>query len=38
MNIPNTDNDKILWYVVIHLTLVVSALMMGFLEKLTKHA
>jgi uncharacterized protein (TIGR00645 family) len=37
MNIQATDNDKLLWYVVIHLTLVLSALFMGYLEKLSKH-
>lgn len=37
MNINATDNDKLLWYVVIHLTLVISALFMGYLDKLTKH-
>ena len=37
MNIEATDNDKLMWYVLIHLTLVLSALFMGYLEKLTKH-
>ncbi len=37
MNINATENDKLLWYVVIHLTLVISALFMGYLDKLTKH-
>lgn len=37
MNIQGTDNDKILWYVVVHLTLVISALLMGFLDKISKH-
>jgi len=37
MNINATANDKLLWYVVIHLTLVISALFMGYLDKLTKH-
>ncbi len=37
MNIPATDNDKLLWYVVIHLTLVVSALFMGLLDRFGKH-
>ncbi len=36
MNIPNTDNDKLLWYVVIHITMVLSAFFMGYLEKITK--
>ncbi len=37
MNIQSTDNDKILWYVAVHLTLVISALLMGFLDKISKH-
>ena len=36
MNIQQTDNDKLLWYVVIHLTLVISALLMGYLDKISK--
>jgi uncharacterized protein (TIGR00645 family) len=36
MNIQNTDNDKLLWYVAIHLTLVVSAFFMGYLDKISK--
>lgn len=35
MNADETDNDKILWYVVLHLTFVVSAVMLGVLDKLT---
>lgn len=37
MNINATSNDKLMWYVIMHLTFVVSALLMGHLEKLTKH-
>jgi len=37
MDIQTTDNSKLLWYVLIHLTLVISALLMGYLEKLSKH-
>ncbi len=37
MNIQQTDNDKLLWYVVIHLTLVISAFFMGYLDKISKH-
>lgn len=37
MNAENTDNTKLLWYVVIHLTFVASAFAMGYLDKLTKH-
>ena len=32
MNVHVTDNDKIMWYVLIHLALVLSALFMGFLD------
>ncbi|TCK06052.1 uncharacterized protein (TIGR00645 family) [Marinobacterium mangrovicola] len=38
MNAQNIDNDKLLWYVLIHLTFVVSAVAMGLLDKLTKKA
>ncbi|MGR8934603.1 MAG: TIGR00645 family protein [Gammaproteobacteria bacterium] len=38
MNIEHIDNGKLVWFVVIHLTLVMSALLMGLLDKLTKHA
>lgn len=38
MNIDATANDKLMWYVVIHLALVVSALFMGYLDKITKHS
>ncbi len=37
MNVEQTANDKLLWYVVLHLTLVVSAFLMGFLNKLSQH-
>lgn len=37
MNIPATNESKLLWYMLIHLTLVVSALLMGFLDRLTEH-
>ena len=37
MNIETTDNDKIMWYVLIHLTMVVSALLMGYLDKFSRH-
>jgi uncharacterized protein (TIGR00645 family) len=37
MKIEATGNDKILWYVVVHLTLVVSALLMSIQDKLSKH-
>lgn len=37
MNINATSNDKLMWYVLMHLTLVISALLLGYLDKLTKH-
>lgn len=37
MNINATLNDKLMWYVIMHLTFVTSALLMGYLEKMTKH-
>lgn len=37
MNIEATTNDKLLWYVVLHLTFVISAFLMGYLDKITKH-
>jgi uncharacterized protein (TIGR00645 family) len=37
MNVEATENDKLLWYVVIHLSLVISAFFMGYLDKITKH-
>lgn len=37
MDATNTPNDKILWYVVLHLTFVLSAFLMGYLDKITKH-
>lgn len=37
MNLKEVDPDKIIWYVVIHLTFVLSAFAMGYLDKITKH-
>jgi uncharacterized protein (TIGR00645 family) len=34
MNAPQIPNDKLMWYVIIHLTFVVSAVMMGILDKI----
>jgi uncharacterized protein (TIGR00645 family) len=36
MNASNTDNDKLLWYVIIHLTFVLSAFAMGALDLMVK--
>jgi uncharacterized protein (TIGR00645 family) len=30
-----TDNDKIMWYVILHMTFVVSALLLGVLDKMS---
>ena len=35
MNAPHTKNDTLMWYVIIHLTFVVSAVMMGVLDRIT---
>jgi uncharacterized protein (TIGR00645 family) len=35
MNADKTDNDKIMWYVILHLTFVVSAVLLGVLDKLS---
>ena len=37
MNTPNIDNEKLMWYVIIHLTFVASAFAMGILDKQTRH-
>lgn len=37
MDAKSIDNDKLMWYVIIHLTFVVSAFLMGYLDKVTKH-
>ncbi|OEC40492.1 hypothetical protein A7D27_15775 [Pseudomonas sp. 1D4] len=36
MDAQNIDNDKILWYVVVHMTFVISAFAMGYLDKMSK--
>lgn len=35
MNIESIPNDKLLWYVVVHLTFVVSAVLMGVMDYYT---
>ena len=37
MNIEHVGNDKLLWYVIIHMTFVVSAFLMGILDSKMKH-
>ncbi|MGH8578804.1 MAG: TIGR00645 family protein [Gammaproteobacteria bacterium] len=34
MEVEHIPNDKLLWFVVLHLTFVVSALLLGYLDKL----
>ncbi|MBK1692419.1 TIGR00645 family protein [Ectothiorhodospira mobilis] len=36
MNTENIENDKIQWYLLLHITFVVSAFAMGYLDKLTR--
>jgi uncharacterized protein (TIGR00645 family) len=37
MNAVNIADEKLKWYVVIHLTFVASAFAMGYLDRITKH-
>lgn len=37
MDLKNIPDNKLLWYVIIHLTFVLSAFVMGYLDKLTRH-
>jgi uncharacterized protein (TIGR00645 family) len=37
MRAEQIDNDKLMWYVLIHITFVVSAFAMGMLDKLTRY-
>ncbi len=37
MNATEIANDKLMWYVIIHLTFVISAVMMGVLDRLQSH-
>jgi uncharacterized protein (TIGR00645 family) len=36
MNASNVENDKLMWFVIIHLTFVLSAFAMGYLDKITR--
>ncbi|MBY0418502.1 MAG: TIGR00645 family protein [Pararheinheimera sp.] len=38
MDTENIPNDKIMWYLLIHMTFVLSAFAMGYLDKITKEA
>ncbi len=35
MDVEEINNDKLLWYVIIHLTFVVSAVLMGVLDRIS---
>ncbi|MDH0747907.1 TIGR00645 family protein [Pseudomonas sp. GD03842] len=37
MDAKNIETQYLMWYVIIHMTFVVSAFAMGYLDKLTKH-
>ncbi|CDG20205.1 putative membrane protein [Xenorhabdus poinarii G6] len=36
MDAKNIENDKLMWYVLIHLTFVLSAFIMGYLDKIMR--
>lgn len=38
MDLKNIPDNKLLWYVVLHLTFVFSAFVMGYLEKISKRS
>jgi uncharacterized protein (TIGR00645 family) len=35
MKAENTDNEKIMWYIILHMTFVFSAVLLGVLDKLS---
>jgi len=35
MKAEHTDNDKIMWYIILHMTFVVSAVLLGVLDKMS---
>jgi uncharacterized protein (TIGR00645 family) len=35
MKAENTENDKIMWYVILHMTFVLSAVLLGVLDKMS---
>ena len=37
MNAENIENDKIMWYLLIHITFVLSAFAMGYLDKISRN-
>ncbi|STD22768.1 membrane protein [Enterobacter asburiae] len=36
MDAKNVPDNKLMWYVIIHLTFVLSAFVMGYLDKISK--
>ncbi len=38
MNVESVNDDKIMWYLLIHITFVISAFSMGYLDKLLRKA
>lgn len=38
MDVKNIDNDKLFWYVIIHMAFVVSAMGMAYLDHMTKQS
>ena len=37
VNAHQIDNDKLQWYVILHLTFVLSAFIVAYMDKMTKH-
>jgi uncharacterized protein (TIGR00645 family) len=37
MNAPHIDNDKLMWYVIIHITFVLSAMGMALVDRMNQH-
>jgi uncharacterized protein (TIGR00645 family) len=35
MNAEDTENSKIMWYVILHMTFVVSAVLLGVLDRMS---
>lgn len=38
MNVESIENDKLMWYVIVHITFVASAFAMGLLDRVSKNA
>ncbi|MCB1722451.1 MAG: TIGR00645 family protein [Chromatiaceae bacterium] len=37
MNAPHIENDKLMWYVIIHITFVLSAMGMALVDRMNQH-